>query len=321
MNNLRLLYIDYVKGIVVLLLLFSHASPSEGVLKTWIFAFHMPIFFIVCGILIQLKYSNKETFNATVYLKKRYNNIFKPYLFFGLLLCIFYCCINVLSGEAVGYSHLIRLLTLQGIDSLWFLPVYFFAEFLFLLFSNKIKINGMIILVILAILCVGGEVVSSSFGQVKRVLVGYVFIYVGYICAKFKIINEINMKLGIILLLVFSLSACLNDFSSMFNINNPFLFFVNAIGISIAIMAISHNFEKQFAEFAERKSLLYFWGVNSIIVLCTNNILIETIRLLDYQLTGNILLSKGLFGDFIFFVILTLLEIPVIRLFEGKFGR
>uniref|UniRef100_UPI003563A7B1 acyltransferase family protein n=1 Tax=Bacteroides finegoldii TaxID=338188 RepID=UPI003563A7B1 len=294
--------------------------------KLWtvpIFAFHMPIFFIVCGILIQLKYSNKDKFNTTNYLKKRYNNIFKPYLFFGLLLFLFYNCINILSGGVMVYSHLINLLTLQGIDSLWFLPVYFFSEFIFLLLNNKIKldirINGLIVLVIfLFFQLMGEEEIPSFLGQVERMLIGYVFIYVGYICAKFEIIDKVNIRWAIILLFCASLSACLNEFSSMFTMNNPFLFFINAIGISIAIMAVCHNYEKQGN--ALRINFLSFWGTNSIMVLCTNNILIETIRLLDYKITGSILLNMGLLGGFLFFLLLIPIMWSVVFFMEKKMG-
>uniref|UniRef100_UPI003568AA83 hypothetical protein n=1 Tax=Bacteroides finegoldii TaxID=338188 RepID=UPI003568AA83 len=37
MNNQRLLYIDYVKGIAILLLLLSHTISGYGMIKTWIF--------------------------------------------------------------------------------------------------------------------------------------------------------------------------------------------------------------------------------------------------------------------------------------------
>ncbi|WP_287667770.1 acyltransferase family protein [Bacteroides sp.] len=322
MNNQRLLYIDYVKGIAILLLLLSHTIPGYGMIKTWIFAFHMLIFFIVCGILIQLKYSNKGIFNTTNYLKKRYNNIFKPYLFFGLLLFLFYNCINIYYQGGMVYSHLINLLTLQGIDSLWFLPVYFFSEFIFLLLNNKIKldirINGIIVLIIFLFFQFGREDIPPFLGQMERMLIGYVFIYVGYICARFKIIDNVNMMWAIILLFCASLSACLNEFSSMFTMNNPFFFFINAIGISIAIMAVCHNCEKRGD--ALRINFLSFWGANSIMVLCTNNILIETIRLLDYKITGNMLLNMGLLGGFLFFFLLIPIMWFVVFFMEKKMG-
>ena len=59
---------------------------------------------------------------------------------------------------------------------------------------------------------------------------------------------------------------------------------------------------------------LSFFGQNSIVILCTNNLIIEVCRLLDYKIFGNILISWGLYGNIIFTIILIAIEIPIIIL-------
>ena len=60
--------------------------------------------------------------------------------------------------------------------------------------------------------------------------------------------------------------------------------------------------------------LIPYLGKNSIVVLCTNNILIEILRLMDHELTGDFFVSHGLLGDLLFAVLLTVLEIPIIMI-------
>ena len=82
MSN-RLLFIDYAKGIAILLLLLSHSIVGYGPLKTWISAFNMPIFFIICGYLCLYKYpQGLSCHNLTLYLKKRIRSLWMPYFVF-----------------------------------------------------------------------------------------------------------------------------------------------------------------------------------------------------------------------------------------------
>lgn len=99
--------------------------------------------------------------------------------------------------------------------------------------------------------------------------------------------------------------------------NSVLLFYSNAIITSIAILSIF--------KYAEQKTLHLKWlsmfGKESIVILCTNNLLIETIRLLDYKITGNFLLNYGLLGCLVFTGILAILEYGIIRMTRQRFIR
>lgn len=45
-SNNRLNYLDYTKGFAILLMLLAHCMGDNNLLHTWIFSFHMPIFFV-----------------------------------------------------------------------------------------------------------------------------------------------------------------------------------------------------------------------------------------------------------------------------------
>ena len=92
-------------------------------------------------------------------------------------------------------------------------------------------------------------------------------------------------------------------------------FYANAIVTSIGLLSLfcyaeNNNFEIKW---------LAYFGVDSIVVLCTNNLLIEIIRLLDYKLSGNFLLEHGMFGCIIFTILLLILEYGIIRISQNKY--
>lgn len=95
------------------------------------------------------------------------------------------------------------------------------------------------------------------------------------------------------------------------------LFFINAVILSFAVLTIFNFIENKYSK---NLKILSYFGKNSIVVLCTNNLLIETIRLLDYKLTGNILLQYPLVGSFIFTFILILIEAIIIKIAQGRLG-
>lgn len=106
------------------------------------------------------------------------------------------------------------------------------------------------------------------------------------------------------------------------NIGNPAIYFPCATATSVAIMGL---FKKAECKHIKVLDVIEVYGKNSIVLLCTNNLLIEIIRLFDYKITGNILISMGMAGCAIFTVILMAIEWKVIKLADGPlslvFGR
>lgn len=54
----RIDYIDIVKGITIILMIIGHVSNIPTILRTFIFSFHMPLFFIISGYTFKKK--NKQ---------------------------------------------------------------------------------------------------------------------------------------------------------------------------------------------------------------------------------------------------------------------
>ena len=54
-------------------------------------------------------------------------------------------------------------------------------------------------------------------------------------------------------------------------------------------------------------------GRNTIVILCTNNLIIELIRLIDHKIANDSLLSLGLLGCLVFTMLIIAIEIPLIK--------
>ena len=113
MNNIRIDWIDLTKGIAIFLMVCGHTSIPLSI-SNWIWSFHMPLFFIISGILFNAtKYPN---FN--LFIKKRGKTLIIPYIIFSLITLL---TIHDQTLKEWLYKGWINEC------ALWFIPVLFFA--------------------------------------------------------------------------------------------------------------------------------------------------------------------------------------------------
>ena len=183
----RVKYLDYAKGFAIICMLLSHAIPQENdIIRTIISGFDMPLFFVVCGCIIAIK--DKDDISFSGYLRKRIRTIFVPYVIFGVALSLFYCALSALSNNEIDlWYYLVRLLTFQGVESLWFLPVYFFAETLFVFIFKKFNSISRIIIFSFFVVsvCIFYNMFYIFEGSfilrfIIRILIAFIFVYIGF---------------------------------------------------------------------------------------------------------------------------------------------
>ena len=97
-------------------------------------------------------------------------------------------------------------------------------------------------------------------------------------------------------------------------IGNVAIYFSCAIITSIAITSLFNKFESR--KWTVLKYLEEY-GKNSIVLLVTNNLIIETIRLLDYKVFGNFLINLDIIGSIILTVFLVGIEWWIIKASKG----
>lgn len=130
MGQKRLDYLDMVKGVGIILVVIGHSGYVSDHMLTWLVSFHMPLFFIVSGILFAYKESEKTTFFP--YLKRRFCGMMLPYFWFSLINIGIDSVRMHLHPETVGreliHTEIRQTLSLFGISVLWFLPTIFLGE-------------------------------------------------------------------------------------------------------------------------------------------------------------------------------------------------
>lgn len=139
-DKTRLEYLDAAKGLGILLVILGHIyawnpNINRKILVTWIYSFHMPLFFIVSGMLIKYKnYCNIKEF-----IFSRIKHILVPYIVFSLCNAL----VRILLygyDESAFIRDVICTFILIGVDT-WFLQALFLAEIMFIVIRKIVK-NG-----------------------------------------------------------------------------------------------------------------------------------------------------------------------------------
>lgn len=143
----RLDHLDMAKGLGMILVLIGHLqgdsiftfSPYIQPLCVYIFSFHMPMFFIISGILLAIK--NDEIRPFCEMTKARFRGIMVPYYwfsFFYLLVVV----VALIKGEIAPFTLYLNIwyvLSGYGMNVLWFLPALYLGELLFIFLRRRIR--------------------------------------------------------------------------------------------------------------------------------------------------------------------------------------
>ena len=121
----RLNYLDVAKGIGILLVVLGHHLSGFDLLTTWIYSFHMPIFFIISGWL----YSHKRPGdNIRAFAAKKSRSLLYPYVVFSVLVLAWKYLLYFLLDTAPeeGFREIwLKTVSTYGYHALWFLPTLF----------------------------------------------------------------------------------------------------------------------------------------------------------------------------------------------------
>lgn len=119
----RIEWIDVTKGIAIFLMVIGHSGLPMPIHR-WIWSFHMPLFFIISGIL----YNESKYDNILNLAKAKFRSLVIPYLFFSV--------INLLLRYCRSFSDFFDWLEFGWCEglALWFIPILLITE----IFSNII---------------------------------------------------------------------------------------------------------------------------------------------------------------------------------------
>ena len=139
----RIEFIDIIKGIAIILVIIGHTSPDKTEIlpyKSIIYAFHMPLFFILSGMFVATCRENYSLKTLKDFLHKNFIALIVPFMIWGTIYMNFsfsnlaYLCF----GSWINFAHI------QTLTSLWFIVVLFVARIyleLFYMLVNRLKLK------------------------------------------------------------------------------------------------------------------------------------------------------------------------------------
>jgi len=136
----RIAYLDIAKGLGIIFVILAHIGISE-MFDTWMYSFHLPLFYLVSGMCFNCRDSIKDFF------VRRIKRCIIPYFCLGMVVV----AVEAYTGylyEKGWKANFIRLLVQKRYSTLWFLATLFFASLLFWIIIKICKKRPLLVLVI-----------------------------------------------------------------------------------------------------------------------------------------------------------------------------
>lgn len=292
----RINYLDYAKGIAIFGVVFGHVYGFKNIISIWFFSFHVPMFFIVSGILT----TNKKNKFKNI-LIKNIKTILIPYFCFSIP----FIFINISGRGIVGFKEsILKILTGYGLGALWFLPTLFISLSIFkflLLKIDKRMLYFISILILIVPFFIKSDVLIID--VILRAFIAFGFIAFGYSISQLIKKENINIIIGIIMISINIVATIFNGVVDLYSLNfgNPIMYVLQGVTGSLGIIIILMNIKSIKIDFLSKI------GENTLIIMSTHQILLM------------ILTRVGL-NNTIVFILICLLEIPIVYIVNNYFS-
>lgn len=300
MKGGRLTYLDMVKGIGIIFVVMGHSQYLNEQARIVITSFHMPLFFIVSGMLIS--HTGEERRPMRVILQRKALSMLVPYaVFSAVYLAIYggyYCCYLHMVEPKKITGYLIQTFGLGGMSVLWFLTALFFAELVFLLLLKGLKglkssgKRHAAVIVVCAVCAVAASLIRPHFdlmfprtnvplmllyellGTGLRSMVGMGFLMAGYeLMPLLGRLDRYAASTGRRILLVglgicgLALTVCLSLYNGLVDMhymvfNRLWLYYPNALLAACSLILI--------CKYGKTLRILRYLGANSLIIMVTH---------------------------------------------------
>ncbi|MCL4353280.1 acyltransferase family protein [Patescibacteria group bacterium] len=290
----RIHWVDIARGIGILFVMYAHVLGNQGI-RYWFYAFHMPLFFFLSGVVFK-KYDSFGTF-----FKKSVKGLLIPYFIFAILMYGIWIInrgdFNLLSNTNV--KQFLSIFYGNGNDGLmlfndvlWFLPALFVTR---VIFASIVYVTDKTKRVVLTlfVFSVVGYVFSLLFPStrlpfgIETALSAVVFYGAGHLWFSSEKGKEIIIKYRKVLfpslIVVMTILATIgfNYFGHQIDmranrLNNYFLFYFDAFAGTFAWIA--------FSVMLNKNTMLEYLGRNSLILFAWHPIIFNYLR---QFVTGN----------------------------------
>lgn len=263
---------DIVKGIGILLVVSAHIWQN-ALFQKIVYAFHMPLFLIVTGMLINLTNPFKKSFWK--FLVSKFKSLMLPYIVTELICIPLYYWkggyhVSDISWIVIDSAFLYMT---KGLAT-WFLLGLFIAEIIYYLLVKYLRNQHLVmaISVLGFVISIIVPVSNRHLWLLIRSLHMMFFIMLGHQFSLF-----FQKKRGLVsnlsILTVFLVSALLNEEISVASLTcgNEVLYLLSSITGSALLITLSQYISKSNFKIVEHiKKHMILWGQETVIVLCTH---------------------------------------------------
>lgn len=314
------LWVDTIKAFAIFLVVLGHSFyPEQGLsydLKSFIYSFHMPVFFFLSGFLFKPCNSLKE------HLKKYTRSLLFPYLSLNVISCLIY--VIFLNRHQLFLLESSKEFLIGGGHSFagptWFLLCLFWTCLFFYLVQQKNKL--LILLSIPVSILIAYFIPKGLYWSIGATFMAYPFFSVGNLIKNkmkelsysktFSIIGSILCFLSVVLLS--KIQGKTDLFSLNFGTDTQLLYYPTAfLGIAMCYF-IAINFSNKKNKFisAISRSTLIIMGIHPVFLSLTDYIIFKSGLSLPYEW-----LLKSIF---VFFVV-TLIADTILKRCPSIVGK
>lgn len=269
-------YLDVAKGIALFLVVLGHLVRARGTVFTWIFSFHMMLFFFISGYVFD---SDKYVrYDFWKYFEKKVNNILIPFAIICTIGWISCFVVPAFRGEG---NHITDLLLYYAqpenlhVGQSWFLICLFWTEIsFFILYKNVFcKVNFSTVFFITILISIIGfnmnKVTLLNYNRIPwkldSAITALVFYIAGYYVKKIDIFNILFRYkiLSAVLMVIFGaygfyVSVYKNGYVNICDCQyGDYFYFYLAAFCGIAFILI-------LSKFCENITVLQYYGRNTL---------------------------------------------------------
>lgn len=318
--------IDIVKGFGIILVVLGHIISKET-LKNFIYAFHMPLFFIISG--MTLLYSIKKYKNIKKFLISKFKTIMIPYFFFSIISFIYWFFLERYARNQNEINPIIvfKNIFLMKVYELgysfnvvmWFLPCLFVSIIISFILIKQ-KNNFLKFFCLFSIIFLG--IVLNNFGivlplSIETSLIAIPFVILGYYINYFNVIENKKYKCIFNLLpIIFIIVNLFNETNEINMLNHKYgnflLFYFNAISISLLLFKVFKDCNCK---------LLSLIGNNSLIIMCLHEPIKRIVIKIMAKIIGvdTLLIRYNLLLSFIALIVIILIILPIAKVINNHF--
>ena len=281
----RIKSIDIAKAIGIFLIVLGHVL-TQGILRKFIYAFHVPLFFFLSGLCFSKK-------NNIKFFKKKVTTIYLPYILLSLISIFIFLVLGKYIDTGINtnlFDNMLGMLyanpnleNMKWNQPLWFLPCLFIQLITINIIENIISNNKHknVIRIVIIICCLTIGIICSQMKiylpfQLEAAMCMMIFTYIGIIIREnmykikqcTKIIQKRNFSILIYFIVTLVLSCILIFNNSIISVmddkyGNYLIFFITSILMISDVMLISCFINR----IIKKQKIISYIGQNTLIIL------------------------------------------------------